>query len=113
MHILLHPQESGCQKKTFLCAVVAQMFREAIPTESEVRGQPLALGRPSPLRGLDTGRTQARPGKQAVRLCCLVAIFSEYNLEGEALKKASPTQVHSSSGGPRGEGLGLSRAHTK
>lgn len=40
MHILLHPRESGCQKKTFLCAVVAQMFHEVIPTEAEVRGQP-------------------------------------------------------------------------
>ena len=40
MHILLHPYKSGCQTKTFLCAVAAQMFHKVVPTKSEVWAQP-------------------------------------------------------------------------
>lgn len=71
MHILLHPYKSGCQRKTFLCAVAAQMFHKVVPTTSEVRAQPACPHQapPSPsLCGLETGRTRQVFGKQAVFL---------------------------------------------
>lgn len=39
-HVSLYPHESGCQGKTFLCAVATQMFHKVVPSKSEVRGQP-------------------------------------------------------------------------
>lgn len=71
MHILLHPYKSGCQRKTFLCAVAAQMFHKVVPNTSEVRAQPACPHQapPSPsLCGLETGRTWQVFGKQAVFL---------------------------------------------
>lgn len=71
MHILLHPYKSGCQRKTFLCAVAAQMFHKVVPTTSEVRAQPICPHQapPSPsLCGLETGRTRQVFGKQALFL---------------------------------------------
>lgn len=60
MHILLHAYKSGCQRKTFLCAVATQMFHKVVPTQTEVRAQsayPLKyLSSPWPGDGKNQGK---------------------------------------------------------
>lgn len=50
---IITSHKSGCQGKTFLWAVVAQMFHKVVPAESKVRAQPAHphLVPRAPLRG--------------------------------------------------------------
>lgn len=58
---IITSHKSGCQGKTFLWAVVAQMFHKVVPAESKVRAQPAhpRLVPPAPLRGWEMRGTWA------------------------------------------------------
>lgn len=90
--------KAAAKRKTFLCAVAAQMFHKVVPTEAEVRGQPTRPHQAPLLLSVAWGWGGCGQGfgKQAVSVWCLplpCASSSAHGLESGTLKAASPNSI--------------------